>query len=171
MKSTASFLIVTVLSPLFIATAGWASQGHTIQLLCESKAKEVAQSTYAQCIQQNRTAELEKIKREYQSKTSQLKSYYEKKIKALSLKKRNHEAQENAAVTAPPATTENIEPDENFSGESDSQKISDRVEKTRSFENELEKEKIKAEPMNTRESRLEKENEVETEESGNPDFN
>lgn len=54
------------------------------ETVCKAKAKEIAQMTFSSCIEEAKSHELDRIKSEYKDKLSQLKKYYDKKIKSLS---------------------------------------------------------------------------------------
>lgn len=57
------------------------------ELTCRAKAKEVAAETYKNCVSENRTAQLEQVRKDYQQKLKLLKEDYEKEIQKLSTKK------------------------------------------------------------------------------------
>lgn len=56
----------------------------SIEAMCKVKAKEVAIETYKGCVTENKQAEISKIRTDYQHKLSELKEYYNKKLKKIS---------------------------------------------------------------------------------------
>lgn len=53
------------------------------EFMCKSKAKEIAAETYKNCIVENKQAQVDKIKKEYQDRLAELKAQYNKELKAL----------------------------------------------------------------------------------------
>lgn len=79
MKSTlATTLLVVTFSSQMLYAAG------SIEFMCKAKAKEVAAETYQNCVTDSKQAEIERIRKEYQSKLSELKGHYDKELKQLS---------------------------------------------------------------------------------------
>lgn len=64
-----------------------AANGDSIEFMCKAKAKEIAAQTYSGCINDNKQAELERIRKEYQAELSKIKSKYNNELKGLSGKK------------------------------------------------------------------------------------
>lgn len=57
------------------------------EVTCRMKAKEIAAETYRGCITENKTAQIEMIRREYQDKLKGLKDQYDSEIKKLGVRK------------------------------------------------------------------------------------
>ena len=84
------FLFI-LLSPLTLSQS-WGSvrsenSGEAVQaeyeLVCRSKAKEIAAQAYRSCITENKTAEIEKLRKEFQEKLKTLKADYDAEIQRL----------------------------------------------------------------------------------------
>jgi hypothetical protein len=56
------------------------------ELTCRAKAKEIAAETYRACVTENRNAEIEKLRKDYQERLRSLKQDYEKDIDQLNEK-------------------------------------------------------------------------------------
>lgn len=87
-----------------------ASGSGSIEFMCKAKAKEVAAETYSGCINDNKQAELERIRKEYQAELAKVKAKYNSELQSLgggsnsptvSLKK----AKTGARASAPSAST------------------------------------------------------------------
>jgi hypothetical protein len=59
------------------------TQEGSFELTCRAKAKEVAAETYKNCVTENKSAQLDQIKKEYQQKLKALKDDYEKELQRL----------------------------------------------------------------------------------------
>lgn len=81
MYRTTTLLLCTLLvsSPLQAQVVGKSSSA---ELQCRSKAKEIAAETYRGCITEQKTAQIEEIKKQYQERIRQLKAEYEAELKA-----------------------------------------------------------------------------------------
>jgi hypothetical protein len=90
------------LSLIFLALASQAhaANAQSIEFMCKAKAKEIAAETYKGCITENKQAQVERIRTEYQAKLAELKNQYNSELKQLSPKKRG----QSAAVSEAPAT-------------------------------------------------------------------
>lgn len=71
-----------------VVTSGLLSQASisgesSYELSCRAKAKELAADSYRNCVSENRNAEIEKIKKEYQERLRTLKEDYEKEVEKL----------------------------------------------------------------------------------------
>ncbi len=75
-----SILILLGLS-LVVATSNAQS---SFELTCRNQAKEIAAETYKNCVTENRKAQVEDIRSEYQQKLSDLKSHYDGELKKIS---------------------------------------------------------------------------------------
>jgi Skp family chaperone for outer membrane proteins len=73
-----SFLFV-----LLVAKFSFASM-ESIDSECRIQAKESAITTYQSCVKESRTQKIEEIRKEYQSKLQDLKSYYDGEMKKMS---------------------------------------------------------------------------------------
>lgn len=51
---------------------------------CKIQAKELAVQSYQSCVKENRNVKIEQIRKEYQEKLTELKSYYDSELKKLS---------------------------------------------------------------------------------------
>ncbi len=56
--------------------------------MCKAKAKEIAAETYKGCIVENKQAQIERIRKEYQTKLAQLKNQYNSELKQISPSKK-----------------------------------------------------------------------------------
>ena len=67
------------------------SKTQEFEAVCRIKAKEVAAETYRTCVTDNRNADIERLRKEYQDQLKALKNKYEEEIKSLSsqVKKQN----------------------------------------------------------------------------------
>ena len=74
-------LIVAIIFGAFTIQAHAQS---SIELMCRNQAKEVAAETYKNCVTENKQVQIEKIRKEYQSKLNDLKDHYDKELKKLS---------------------------------------------------------------------------------------
>lgn len=85
--------MVRFLLALLIAKMAFASV-ESIDSECRIQAKETAITTYQTCVKQSRAQKIDEIRKEYQSKLQELKSYYDGEMKKMSL---NQKAQLNDA--------------------------------------------------------------------------
>lgn len=89
MKKQFRLTIVHVLSILgtfvlsFLLSQGAFAEA-SFEVMCRSKAKEIAAETYKGCMTEYRQTQLEQIRKEYKEELSQLKNQYDKKLKKLS---------------------------------------------------------------------------------------
>lgn len=77
MKST--IILILLLSKVSLATMD------SIDSECRIQAKETAITTYQSCVKDSRTQKIDDIRKEYQSKLQELKSYYDGELKKMSL--------------------------------------------------------------------------------------
>ncbi len=68
---------------LLVTKIGFASM-ESIDSECRIQAKETAINTYQSCVKDNRSQKIEEIRKEYQSKLQDLKSYYDTELKKMS---------------------------------------------------------------------------------------
>lgn len=80
-----------------------------IETSCRSKAKEIAAETYRSCVSDQKNAQIEQIKKEYQAKLQALKAHYESEIKKMNGAKTKAALDETDATSAVPATLEKSE--------------------------------------------------------------
>lgn len=68
-----------------LVTLGWqqAQAQENIETSCRVQAKEIAVQTYQSCVTQARTQRIQEIRKEYQSRLSDLKSHYDRELKSL----------------------------------------------------------------------------------------
>ena len=87
-------------------TAVASVQGETsYELMCRAKAKDIAADTYRSCVTENRNAEIEKVKKDYQERLRSLKEDYEKEIDKMGGKtsaKKPAASAKMLAATQPP---------------------------------------------------------------------
>lgn len=69
---------------------------------CRVQAKESAITAYQSCVKENRAQKIEEIRKEYQSKLQELKSYYDGEMKKMSL---TQKAQLDEKATTEPTIT------------------------------------------------------------------
>jgi hypothetical protein len=69
---------------LLAANISFASMD-SIDSECRIQAKESAITTYQSCVKESRTQKIDEIRKEYQSKLNELKSYYDGELKKMSL--------------------------------------------------------------------------------------
>lgn len=86
-------LTVTLLTRTAFATADV-----DYETSCRVKAKELAAQAYRSCVTENKTAQIDQMRKEYQDKLKALKAEYEKEIQRVSGKK---VAKATAPVAAP----------------------------------------------------------------------
>lgn len=72
---------------LAIASQATAAGTNSIEFMCKAKAKEIAAETYKGCVVENKQAQVERIRKEYQTKLAELKNQYNSELKQLSPKK------------------------------------------------------------------------------------
>jgi Skp family chaperone for outer membrane proteins len=75
-----------IFSMLFVSFAAFASTP-SYELACRAKAKEIAAETYRGCVTENKTAEIARLRRDYQEKLKNLKNEYEAEVTKLGAKK------------------------------------------------------------------------------------
>ncbi|WP_413584374.1 hypothetical protein [Bdellovibrio sp. HCB274] len=73
------------------------------ELMCRSKAKEIAASTYSGCMNEYNTAQVNAIREAYQKDLAAVKAKYDKKLKALKKGGSANVNANNTANTAPKA--------------------------------------------------------------------
>ncbi|MBC7753485.1 MAG: hypothetical protein H7Z71_04550 [Moraxellaceae bacterium] len=78
---TASILLLALASQ-----AGAAASG-SVEFMCKAKAKEIAAETYKGCVTENKQVQVERIRKEYQTKLAELKNQYNSELKELAPKK------------------------------------------------------------------------------------
>lgn len=81
-------LFMFVSASFSFSTVGFASM-ETIDSECRIHAKESAITTYKSCVKDTRSQRIEEIRKEYQSKLLELKSYYETEMKKMSLSQKS----------------------------------------------------------------------------------
>lgn len=79
--------IISMIVVLFFAVLAFAAPQTSYELSCRAKAKEIAAETYRTCVSENKTAEIERLKKDYQERLRLLKDDYEVEISKLGLKK------------------------------------------------------------------------------------
>ena len=81
-------ILTTALSLIVLSFAmmSHAANSSSIEFMCKAKAKEIAAETYKGCVTENKQAQIEQIRKEYQARLSELKNSYNSKLKQLSPK-------------------------------------------------------------------------------------
>lgn len=105
MRNIQAFLSLStiMLALLFHSNSALAAAGTgSIEFMCKTKAKEIAAETYSGCINDNKQAELERIRKEYQAELAQVKAKYNSELQGLKKGKIKASA---AATSAPTAST------------------------------------------------------------------
>jgi hypothetical protein len=93
-------------------TAAVRTSSKEIENSCRIKAKDVAAETYRGCVSEQKNAQMEQIKHEYQVKLQALKAYYDAQLKKMSgkapeaTKNSEMKLQLKAAETAPTVKAE-----------------------------------------------------------------
>lgn len=89
------FLLVLLAAKMTFASA------ESIDSECRIQAKETAITAYQSCVKESRTQKIDEIRKEYQSKLQELKSYYDGEMKKMSLtqKAKGTTAKTNSAKT------------------------------------------------------------------------
>ncbi len=77
-------ILALFLQPAQADAQNKSTPSESFEFMCRSKAKEIAAETYSTCMTDNRQAELERIRQEYQSELAEIKAKYESEIKGLS---------------------------------------------------------------------------------------
>lgn len=85
---------------LVVSSKVFAASMDTIDSECRIQAKETAISTYQSCVKDSRSQKIDEIRKEYQGKLNELKTYYDAEMKKMSL------GQKSSAVDAQPTTAE-----------------------------------------------------------------
>jgi len=73
---------VLLLLSAFISNSAFAA--NSIELMCKSKAKEIAADVYSSCVTEAKQTQLKSLRKEYEEKLTQLKSHYDKELKKIS---------------------------------------------------------------------------------------
>lgn len=86
------------------ALAATAAAGGSIEFMCKAKAKEIAAETYSGCINDNKQAELERIRKEYQAELAKVKAKYNSELQGL----KKGKTKASAAASAPSAALKDM---------------------------------------------------------------
>lgn len=73
------FLLILLAAKMTFASV------ESIDSECRIQAKETAITTYQSCVKENRAQKIDEIRKEYQTKLQELKSYYDGEMKKMSL--------------------------------------------------------------------------------------
>jgi uncharacterized protein YecT (DUF1311 family) len=84
---------------LAFASQATAAGTSSIEFMCKAKAKEIAAETYKGCVTENKQVQVERIRKEYQTKLAELKNQYNSELKQLSPKK-GSKASASAEISA-----------------------------------------------------------------------
>lgn len=99
------FMIQSVVNVLgvgviyFILGSTAFAQNSSVELICRSKAKEVAAETYKGCVTELKQAQIEKIRTDYQSKLKELKDYYDGELRRVNGKSPQQNSQANGSIS------------------------------------------------------------------------
>jgi hypothetical protein len=80
-----------------------------IETSCRVRAKEIAAETYKSCVSDQKNAQIEQIKKEYQDKLQALKAHYEAELKKMNAAKASKESMDEGEAVAPGTTQEKVE--------------------------------------------------------------
>ena len=87
-----------------IATFGMATAKATdFESDCRIKAKQLATESYRSCVKENKTAQIETLKKDYEGRLKKLKQQYEQEIQNLSLGEKNKGLQKKQATKSSPS--------------------------------------------------------------------
>ena len=81
------------------------AQANEIELMCKSKAKELAAAAYKDCLSENKQAEIQRIRSEYQAQISDLKSKYNSQLEKLGSTPKTSAKPKTKPSKAKPETT------------------------------------------------------------------
>lgn len=81
MKTVLSFVFTIFFANNTFAAAN--SSSGSGEVMCRAKAKEIATSTYSNCMEEYNTAQVKSIREAYQKDLAAMKAKYDKKLKAL----------------------------------------------------------------------------------------
>jgi Skp family chaperone for outer membrane proteins len=82
------WVVVTILSCLTLSIQSNAAASSDIDQMCRIQAKEIAATKYRTCITENKTAQIEKLKKDYQSELNKIKAHYEGELNKLKSSKK-----------------------------------------------------------------------------------
>lgn len=88
-NSRTVFTMAVSLLLLSMASLAHAAGTSSVEFMCKTKAKEIAAETYRGCVVENKQAQVEHIRKEYQTKLAELKNQYNSELKQISGKKAN----------------------------------------------------------------------------------
>ncbi len=86
----ATLAMSTSLILLALAAQANGATSNSIEFMCKAKAKEIAAETYKGCVVENKQAQVERIRKEYQAKLAELKNQYNSELKQISPSKKAH---------------------------------------------------------------------------------
>lgn len=86
----------------FITFATISYSQETYDSECRIQAKEAAINTYQSCVKEARTQKIDEIRKEYQGKLAELKSYYDNELKKISPSKVSGDIQPNISEETSP---------------------------------------------------------------------
>ncbi len=72
------------------------------ELQCKAQAKEIALQTYQTCVTENRQAQIESVRKEYQQKLTELKEHYNRELKKAGGKETSAESESDATISLKP---------------------------------------------------------------------
>lgn len=92
-------ILALFLQPAQAEAQSSSEPAESIDFMCRTKAKEIAAETYSTCVHDNKQAEIERIRQDYQAELAQIKAKYDSEIKGLTTRS-THSGVENSN-TAP----------------------------------------------------------------------
>lgn len=78
--SARTFILVLSIN-VFAGLTAFAQSSY--ELSCRNKAKEIAASTYKDCVTEQRQSQIEQIRKDYKEKMSELKNHYDNELKKM----------------------------------------------------------------------------------------
>lgn len=77
------FLILMLVTSLVLAHQAANAQSGPVELMCRNKAKEIAASTYQNCVTEEKTARLNDLKSRYKERMAEVKSEFQQELDDL----------------------------------------------------------------------------------------
>lgn len=113
------------------------SQSPAFEALCRVKAKEVANQAFRACLNENKSTEIEKIRKDYADKLAKMKQDYEQELTKISGKKTADKTTSDSPVTKPTMAepTETTSPEPSTESENKKEAYNDTFAAERIFMN------------------------------------
>lgn len=86
LKSVLKYGVISfVILGLFgLASSALAATSGSVDLMCRSKAKEIAAETYKNCVTDIKQSQVKNLRKEYETKLAALKKHYDNELKKIS---------------------------------------------------------------------------------------